>query len=860
MSALPTDAAGRTAVQPIGRSGQADSPLLYLHCAIAMPGNQWLGDETFRLLSFEGQESVSEPFDFQLQLRGNTDPRGGRPLTFDALIGRPVTVGINRPAQDGPPDAAARFVQALRTGSAPSMTLYNGMVSSFAMDEPGVYRVGMKPALWRLALTNRYVVHAQKSVRDVIADLMRQHYIDFSLDAVSGEDNIAVARVQDWLQAGESDFEFLRRMMSKAHIYYYFRHTGNGHTVVFANRPAYAQAFGRPLRYTHTAIDELGLQMDDVVFQYSYQQSLTSTGVSGRFVHQENAPDEDPVPTFQTFDAFTPADPGELPFNQYRTYQYGMSSGTVRQYIRTTASSMAASARQLSGGSTCSGFRVGSQFTLSGEMAEGTSPSPVRPSLEGKSFVLSKVQHKASADGGYTNQFEATDAAAMLTAFSVQDTQQGGILAKVVDMAGRGPTDWRYYEPANFDPATSRLRDTQAAPPNLLAKGVYVQFSSPGSPQDPVWVKLSASMNTVPEIGVTVLVARASDESELPEVQQIIAPNGNLVVTPSGWTANTHVGSNYSTTYGDGQSIRFGLHSAYDLDRAVGIVNGAYETGEYRDTSYAQGASYSYSTSENGAQGLLSRSESYGSTYNTQEAAITWNKSTIGDSTSYSTITGDTYAQDEVLGTATRISTTNVSKNTTFTAQQQSTTTTGENTATELMGRTSTTSATGESSATSLMGLTSQTSLTGVRTETSVTGMSDSTSVTGVSRQISATGSSDQTSVTGESNQINVTGKSSGINVTGQQSQISVTGTGSDIGVIGSTSRINVTGSSMGVSVTGESTDLSVTGTETRIGIHGSSTSVDITGVGTSVTLAAARISLDIVGMSVSIPVVYIYV
>ncbi len=859
MSALPTDTAGRTAVQPIGQSGQADSPLLYLHCAISMAGNQWLGDETFRLLSFEGQESVSEPFDFQLQLRGNTDPRGGRPLTFDALIGRPVTVGINRPAQDGPPDAAARFAQALRTGSAPSMTLYNGMVSSFAMDEPGVYRIGMKPALWRLALTNRYVVHAQKSVRDVIADLMRQHYIDFSLDAVSGEDNIALARVQDWLQAGESDFEFLRRMMSKAQIYYYFRHTGNGHTVVFANRPAYLQAFDRPLRYTHTAIDELGLQMDDVVFQYSYQQSLTSTGVSGRFVHQENAPDEDPVPTFQTFDAFTPADPGELPFNQYRTYQYGMSSGTVRQYIRTTASSMAASARQLSGSSTCSGFRVGSQFTLSGEMAQGTSPSPVRPSLEGKAFVLSKVQHKASADGGYTNQFEATDAAAMLTAFSVQDTQQGGILAKVVDKAGRGPTDWRYYEPANFDPATSRLHDSQAAPPNLLAKGVYVQFSTPGSPQEPVWVKLSASMNSVPEIGVTVLVTRASDESELPEVQQIVAPNGSLVVTPSGWTANTHVGSNYSTSYGDGQSIRFGLHSAYDLDRAVGIVNGAYETGQYRDTSYQQGASYGYSTSEDGANGLLSRSESYGSTYNTQEAAITWNKSTVGESTSYSTVT-DTYAEDTVLGTATRVSNTHVSKSTSFTGQQEGTTTVGENTSTELMGRTTSTSATGMSSATSLVGLTDQVSMTGVRSETSVTGMSTGTSVTGVTQQVSATGSRDETSVTGQSNQINVTGISSGTTVTGAQTQISVTGTGADIGVTGSTSRISVTGSSTGVTVTGSSTDVNVTGDEMRVGVHGSSTSVDITGVGTSVTLAAARISLDIVGLSVSIPVVYIYV
>jgi len=860
MSALPTDTAGRTAIQPIGRQGESDSPLLYLHCGIALSGNRWLGDETFRLLSFEGQESVSEPFDFQLQLRGNTDPKLTPPLSFDALIGRPVTVGLNRPMSGEAPDAAARFAQALRTGNAPSMSFYNGIVGSFAMDEPGVYRIGMKPALWRLNLTNRYEVHAQMCVRDVIADLMRKHYIDYSLDAVSGEDNIAIARVQDWLQAGESDFEFLRRMMSKAHIYYYFKHTGNGHTVVFANRPAYPQAFERPLRYTYSAIDELGLQQDDLVFQYSYQQSLTSTGVNGRFAHQENAPDEDPIPTFQTFGAFTPADPGELPFNQYRTYQYGMSSGTVREYVRTTASTLAASGRQLTGSSTCAAFRVGTQFSMRGDMAEGVSPAPVRPSLENQAFVLSKVTHQATADGGYTNQFESTDAAAMLTAFSVQDTQQGGILAKVVDMAGRGPTDWRYYEPANFDPATSRLRDTQAAPPYLMAQGVYVQFSSPGAPSQPVWVKLSASMNTVPEIGATVLVTRASDESELPEVQQLIAPNGSLVVTPSGWTANTHVGSNYSTSYGDGQSIRYGLHSAYNLDRAVGIVNGAYESGQYRDTSYSQGASYSYSTSEDGASGLLSRSESYGSTYNTMEAAVTWSKSTIGNSTSYSTITGDTYSQDEIAGTATRITTQNVVNNLTTTAMQSSISTTGMNNSVDTLGMTTSMSTTGRSAGVALTGLADQVSLTGVRTDTSVTGKSENTSVTGISEQISATGSSESISVTGTSSQTGVTGSSTNINVTGTSTGINVTGSSTDIGVVGSTTRMNVTGSSTGINVTGESTDVSVTDEETRMSIHGMSTTVDITGVGASMTIAGARISMEIVGLSVSIPVVYIYV
>jgi type VI secretion system secreted protein VgrG len=850
MSTSLAHGAGRTAVRPVGQGGKPDAPLLFLHCAISLAGNQWLGDETFRLLSFEGQESVSEPFDYQLQLRGNTSPRHGRTLDFDALIGRPVTVGINDPGVRDAPDAAARFAQALRQGSAPDLTLYNGLVSSFAMDEPGVYRLGMKPALWKLTLTNRYCVHAQMSIREVIAKLMRLHYVDCSLEAVSGSDNLALARVQDWLQAGESDYEFLRRLMGKAHIYYYFSHSGRGHTVVFANRPSYLEAFGgRPLRYTHSTADELGLAQNDLVFQYSYQQSLTSTGVNGAFAHQESASQQDPVPTYQTFAAFTPADPGELPFNQYRTYQYGMSSAEAQQYLKGTAASLAGSAQQLSGSSTCSGFRVGHQFTLSGEMAPGTHPAPVRPSLEGKRFVLAKVQHKASADGGYSNTFEATDAAAMLTAFSVQDTQQGAILATVVDVEGKRPNDWRYYEPANFDPESSRLRDTQAAPQDLMAKGVYVQFSSPGSGNEPVWVKLAAHMQTVPEIGVMVLVARASDESELPEVQSIVQANGSLVVTPSGWTSNTHVGSSYSTSYGDGQSIRFGRTSAYDLDKAVGIVNGQYETGQYRDTSYSQGASYSYATSENGAAGLLSRSESYGSTYSIQEAAQVQSRSTIGD----------TRSEDTVTGTATRISTQNLVQNTSTTNVQSSVSTTGVNTVVDTTGMVASLSSTGISVGASTTGAASQTALTGMREDVSLTGASSSVALTGVSQSVAATGSSESVAVTGSASQTSLTGSSESVSLTGAAVQTSITGASVDTGIVGDSTRMNVVGSSTSVSVTGDSVDVSVAGSETHVGIHGNTTSVDLTGSGFSLAIGS-RYSLDIGGESQNIPLIYIFV
>ncbi len=861
MSAVIAGSAGRTAIKPIGKSGDSHAPLLYLHCAISLAGNQWLGDEAFRLLAFEGTESVSEPFDYQLQLRGNTSPRHGRPLNFDAVIGRPVTVGVNQPTLLTQPDAASRFVQAIRQGSAPDITLYNGLVTSFAMDEPGVYRLGMKPALWKLTLTNRYCVHAQMSVCDVIAQLMRLHYIDYSLDAVSGDSNPAIARVQDWLQAGESDYEFLRRMMGKAHIFYFFRHSGQGHTVVFANRPAYPKVMGgRALRYTHTAIDELGLQQNDLVFQYSYQQSLTSSGVSGAFAHQESAAQQDTVATYQTFSSITPLDPGELPFNQYRSYQYGVSSAEVQHYVKTTASSLAASAQQLSGQSTCTDFRVGSQFSLNGEVAPQVHPALVRPALEGRPFVLSKVQHKASADGGYTNSFEATDAAAMLTVFSVQDTQQGAIIAKVIDQAGNRPLDWRYYEPRNFNLELNRLRDTEATPQDLLAKGVYVQFSSPGANPDPVWVKLAVHMQNVPEIGAMVLIARANDESELPEVQSIVQSNGTLVVTPSGWTSNTHVGSSYSTSYGDGQSIRFGRTSTFDLDHAIGIVGSTYGSGDYRETSYSQGASYSYATSENGAAGLLSRSDSYGCTYSTHEGREVWSKSTVGGSANYSTTNGDTLSHETVTGTSTRVSTQNIVQNQSTTQVQVGINATGMNSSIDTTGMNSTMSAVGVSTGVSTTGMTSQASMTGVHNDVSVTGMSNSVSVAGSTQSMSAVGSSENTSATGSSVQTSLTGSSIGTTLTGSSVNTSLTGMSDETSIVGASTRLSVTGSSNSISVTGETSDVSVSGQETRVGVHGSSTSVDITGSGIAVTLAAARGSVDIVGTTISIPVIYIYV
>lgn len=835
------------------------APALFLHCALFLRGNRMVSDETFRLISFQGQESASEPFEYQLQLHGNTSLHHGGEFNFSEIIGRPVTVGIQYPSDYTQSEMSERFQRAIRGGDVgQELSLFNGIVTSFSMEIDGVYRVTMKPAVWKLTLTNHYRIHAQKNIRAAIAGVLSEHRIEFSMDAVSGADNPAVARIQDWLQAGESDFDFIKRMMGKAHLYYYFTHSGNSHKMVFANRPAYPHVFagGQPLRYTFSGTDEVGLAQSDVISQYSYQHSLTSSGVNGVFTRQEAAWEADPVAQFDSYQASDVQDTGELPFRQYKIYQYGCSSEEVRHFTNATSDAMETAGCQFSGNSFCAHFRAGHQFSLTGSKLDNSHPETVRPTLEGQAFVLTMVKHTASADGGYSNEFQSTEAHGFIAAFSMQETQQGTILAKVVAIGGDAPPpDWRYYKAVPpFDPESEIISDTAGEQTQLKAIGVYVVFSTGDEDSGPVWVKLSPGMQTVPEIGVTVVVCRAQDESELPEIQSIIQSNGSTVIMPSTWTANTHVGSSYSTSYGDGKSIRYGRNSQADLPNAINIVTTPYDSGLYGNTSFSQGAGYSFSTAESvatdsapnypelygpyaGAGDLLSASESFGSNYSRQYAQVTssfskigtsYSNSTIGKSDSVSNIdqsiseshikmqnitstmgtsvsvdktgsttstqTIDTQTSTQTIGVSNSVSTITQSTSESNITSQNNTTTIGSSVSVDNTGSSTSTQTIGNQTSNQTIGVTTSTSITGVSSSNSVTGVSSNNSVTGVSSSISAAGVSSSISATGVSSNVSATGASSSVSATGASLSVNVTGSSTSVNVIGTNNTIDMIG------------------------------------------------------------------
>lgn len=839
-----------------------------LYWAVKLKSGEWVGDETLRLVQLQGQEKVGDLFQFQLSLRGNTDASGST-LTFDALLGQPITIGIVYPKLGSTPQD---FKAALAGSSVPGMVLRSGIVASMAMEQPGSYQLVMRPSLWQLTLTNGYQIYPQLSLRDVIAKVLKQFGITYSMIGITGSSNPALTRVQDWFQAGETALAFIQRIIRKAHIFFYYQHQPWVDEVIFSNSTDYPWALPEQpkLRYTYSHLP--AQHEDDVVTHYHYQQHMVSSSVAATQTRQQAAWEADTVANTQSYQGKSDTAEGTLPFYVYKIYQYGCSDQEAQHEADTQQQMINASATEFSGGSQSPALQAGYKFSLADQQGESHTPNPIQPSLAGQTFVITEVSHQVSIDGQYQNTFKATEPQGLITVFSIQETHQGSVLATVVDHGGGGSAvsagEWKYYAPAVFDLELQQCRDRNSADSVLQAKGVFVQFSVQGTQSEPCWVKLAAHMQNIPEVGATVVVTRANDDSELPEIQSIVQNNGTKVVTPSGWTASTHVGSQYSTQYGDSQSIRFGKLSQVCLSEAIGIVQEAYDSGQYRDSSYSQGASFSYATAEEGKQGLLSRSKSWGCTYSEHYGQKSWSHSEIDSSyseqlmvdteshstiqnksLSYSTI-GETEQHSEILKDTHSYSTVkglSYSESTLGSVESKSTIkedniqdslikgdsisthqVDGLSDSTQTMNQVSSSMTASTQSSTSAIGTTTSANVIGSATQGTVTGVSMTSSAIGLTYSANVVGSSTAVNTTGVSVSETTVGSSVATNITGASVNTSVVGASTNTNVIGSSTDVGVTGTSTRVSVVGESTQVNVTGVSNDVSVVTSSNSVSV--------------------------------
>ncbi|QNM95345.1 hypothetical protein H9L41_15910 [Chitinimonas koreensis] len=626
----------------------------------------------------------------------------------------------------------------------------------------------------------------------------------------------------------------------------------------------------------------------DVISDYRYRQNLNIGAVRAVFTRQYEAWQVEGVPPILQFDA-APVDlppvggaDSERVFHQHKVYQYGSDKLEAERFARMTGQASRSAASQLSGESFCALFRAGYRFAMSEDQMAGSSPMPVRPTLNGKEFVLTKVEHEASLDGGYKNKFEASETDGLLSAFSLADTQQGSVLATVVDYPDHHtPRSWRFYEKSDFAPQTQDYLDHDSGQSQVTAQGVYVRLAT-----DPDgtrrWVKLAAHMQTAPEIGAQVIVSRANDESELPELQQIVQAGGTRAVTPLesnsplSWTASTHVGNSYGARYSDGVNVSFGAKSDANLNRAVLIATNAYNTAKFRDTGYSQGANYGFSTAESAAAGasqdlaatygpygpaddILGVNESFGSSFSRSigkvqssvaNHRISYSDSRFGKSESV------LYVEQTTTSTSTHVGT--VSNTTTMKADNLSTqtvegVTTSTSTHTGTVTNTTTMKADNISTQTIGGATTSTSTHTGAVTNTTTM---DSTSTTTTTHNgtvnntttVNATSNNTTTHNGSVNNFTTITGTSVSKNVIAVQSNSSAIGVNNSNDAVGLAANFSATGLSSAMSATGVSSHISLTGVDFKMNLFGVSEDISLGIVGYRFANKAANPEINMEG------------
>lgn len=183
-----------------------------------------------RVLGFRGSEAISTPyrFDIAFSLMPGVD------LDMTAAIGARATLSISRDVL-APPYLVSGVLSAIE------------LVYEYA--DRAVFLATLSPRVERLALTRHSRVFVERSVVDILTEVLAQNGLsspgDFELDLAR-----RYPRRDHVSQYKESDLAFLSRLMERDGIYYFFRQEPEKDVLVITDhKSAHVPSRAAPARY-----------------------------------------------------------------------------------------------------------------------------------------------------------------------------------------------------------------------------------------------------------------------------------------------------------------------------------------------------------------------------------------------------------------------------------------------------------------------------------------------------------------------------------------------------------------------------------------------------------------------------------
>lgn len=211
-------------------------------------------------------EGLSEIFDCEV-LFEVLDPD----LDLDPILGSTVLVQIYDDAHDASDPTHARFVHG---------AIEEAEYTAPAPPERHAYRLRIRPSLHGLAYRVRTRIFQQKSVIDVI----KQVISDAGIAADTVTWNVASYPVQEYVtQWKESELAFVRRWLEELGIRFLFEHAEDGHHLICSDQPTQHEPIaGDPVLSVRHRLEDGAWLEDDALFDVSMETSFCHDRWSAR--------------------------------------------------------------------------------------------------------------------------------------------------------------------------------------------------------------------------------------------------------------------------------------------------------------------------------------------------------------------------------------------------------------------------------------------------------------------------------------------------------------------------------------------------------------------------------------------------
>lgn len=340
-----------------------------------------IDEGVLRVLSFEGEEAISRPFRYRIELLSD-DPE----VDPAKILNKSATFVLNRGDEDP--------------------VKIHGIISEF--EQRGrtsryvSYEAVLVPRLWRLGLTYRNEIYQKMNIEKLIKQVLKDS--GFSGDDSKFDLKESYAEKEYIVQYRETNLNFLNRRLECFGIFYFFDHSGDKDVVVFSDHNDAIKAIAsKESIFYNPNLDPLSRRetIQDLVFQ-----SRVVTGTVRLKDYNYRTPSKD-LRVESQIDEDAPG----------LYYEYGDHYKDIKEgefLARVRNEEILSRSKIFKGSSDCRLFRAGSKFKLD---------QHYRDEWNGKEYVLTGTASRGTQRGlfatlpdartiepTYVNAFEAIPA------------------------------------------------------------------------------------------------------------------------------------------------------------------------------------------------------------------------------------------------------------------------------------------------------------------------------------------------------------------------------------------------------------------------------------------------------------------